>query len=100
MTTSKPKVVKIVTHKALDAKGRKLGHVGLVQRRSNESLAKFGGKRFASWAQRTVNGHLTGCPERFAAYDTEAEARAHAEYSAGQMTPTAAELDATGGRAP
>jgi hypothetical protein len=46
-------------------------------------MARYGGKRFASWARLTIDGIETGCAERFETYDRAADARSHAEYAAG-----------------
>jgi hypothetical protein len=97
---SAPKIVKTVQHRVRDSEGRALGHVGVVQRRNAARLKKYGGRRFASWARRTLDGEVTGTPERYETYDTEAEALAHAAYSAGQATPSAVELETSGGRLP
>jgi hypothetical protein len=83
MKTGIPIAVRTVEHRTRDTEGRRLGHVGYVQRRSNEKMARFGGKRFAAWAQLTRDGSAAGSPERFETFDTAAEARARATYAAG-----------------
>jgi hypothetical protein len=97
---SAPKIVKTVDHRVRSEKGRTLGHVGLVQRRTTARMKKYGGKRWAAWARRTVDGVATGSPERFETYDVESEALAHAIYAAGQVTPTTFELMAMRRRMP
>lgn len=77
-----PSLVVDVVHRAKDAKGRKVGHRGLIHHRSPESVARFGGLEWASWAQRTVDGHPAGGPERFETYPDEDAARKHAAYAA------------------
>jgi hypothetical protein len=81
-----PTIVAKTTHRTSNSHGQRFGHVGYVQRRTTEKMARYGGKRFASWARLTVEGIETGCAERFETYDHEAEAVAHARYAA-SVTP-------------
>jgi hypothetical protein len=95
-----PVAFKVTTHREKGPKKEKLGHVGYVQERTDVSMRLFGGKRWAAWARRTVNGIETGTPERFDTYEAESEAQAHAVYAASKVTPTLCELMASGRRQP
>lgn len=97
---SAPVLVKVVDHRERDQKERKLGHHAYVQERTPASIRRYGGRRYAVWARRTVDGQETGTPERFETYDSDGEAMAHALYAAGRVTPTALELLANGRRLP
>ena len=83
---SAPVVVRTVTHRERNDRGQRFGHVGYVQRRTNQKIARYGGKRFASWARLTIDGIETGCAERFETFARQAEARKHAEYAAGRLS--------------
>lgn len=82
-----PRVVHTVTHRSYDNDGKRLGHVGMVQRRTQEKLARFSGKEFAAWAVLTRDGvpdGPSGYLERFELFDLEVDAIAHAKYAAGR----------------
>jgi hypothetical protein len=97
---AQPVLVKTLEHRERGQEGQRLGHVAYVQRRAPAKMRRFGGRRWASWARRTVDGVPTGTPERFETYDTETEAVSHAVYAAGKSTPTCLELVRFGGRLP
>lgn len=81
---SDPIKVREVAHRTFDKQGRRLGHVGYIQRRAPSKVHRNGGAMWASWARLTTDGIETGTPERYESYKTEDEARAHAEYAAGR----------------
>lgn len=82
-TTSE--IIKTITHRERDSQGRRLGHHAYIKRRSDAEMAKFGGKRFASFARKTRDGVASGPAEKFETYDTRREAVAHALYAAGKL---------------
>jgi len=82
----KPIIVKVVKHRIIDRKGRRLGHVAKIQQREPHNIASFGGRAWAAWAQKTVDGVEQPYANGFGSYETEREARAHAEYLAEQTS--------------
>ncbi len=79
----KPIVVKLVNHRALDSKGRRLGRVAKIQERDPDKMISFGGRPWAAWAQKTIDGVEQPYVDGFDSYDTESQARKHAEDLAG-----------------
>lgn len=71
-----------VKHRGKDERGRVVAHIGYIKRRTPEECSRYGGRPFAGFAIRLLDGVASGGAERFDTYDSADEAIGHARYAA------------------
>jgi hypothetical protein len=69
--------------------GKKIGQIGQVQERDPAKQEKFGGKPWAAWVRKTLDGKPDGTPECFATFLTLKAATKYVEVA---VKDTAADL--------